>query len=606
MAFTQLTDDLAIIAALSDLPNDTDGLTAAQLKAKFDEAAGLIKTYINDTLLDEIASVTDGSSGADNIGSTAIAGVTGTTVQAQLESLASLLDTEEAALVTHKSSNDHDGRYFTETELGATTDSASGADKIGSTAISGVTGATVQAQLESLASLLDTEEAALVTHKTSSDHDGRYFTETELGATTDSASGADKIGSTAIEGVTGATVQAQLEDLASMGLKDLNVYALAAISAGDMVGVYNDNEYAAATEDITVSSSGDCGWSPDGEYVAVTVVSSPYLKILKRKGDDFEALSNPATMPGSCFCPTFSPCGTYLAIGLTSSPYLYIYKRDGDTFTKLDNPASLPSAGMQVTEWSPDGRYLAVGGGTGGSLLAIYERDGDTFTKLSDPADMPPGAVNGMSFSSDGKYLAIAHGNSPYILIYKRNVSTFTKLATVDSMPGTSYCIKFSPDGDYLAVGSSSGQHAYVYKRTGDSFSLINHGYPGDVYGNGSTKACDWSPDGDYVYFGSDNDPWLQIYKRTGDYFYLTGNPSSTATNDIDFLRISPDGRYLAYCFNDGDYFHIKIISKAATRQAIPIPGDIPKDVAEYGIAKTSAAAEALVKVRVLFIQNRN
>lgn len=47
-------------------------------------------------------------------------------------------------------SHTHDDRYFTETELGATTDSASGADKIGATAIAGLTGATVQALLEAL------------------------------------------------------------------------------------------------------------------------------------------------------------------------------------------------------------------------------------------------------------------------------------------------------------------------------------------------------------------------------------------------------------------------------------------------------------------------
>lgn len=51
MAITEFTDDLGIIAALDDEPNDTGGLTAAQLKAKFDEGPKAIQTYINDTLL---------------------------------------------------------------------------------------------------------------------------------------------------------------------------------------------------------------------------------------------------------------------------------------------------------------------------------------------------------------------------------------------------------------------------------------------------------------------------------------------------------------------------------------------------------------------------
>ncbi len=47
----ELTTDLNIIASLSDRPNTDDGLSAAQLKAKFDEAGNAIKTYINGSLI---------------------------------------------------------------------------------------------------------------------------------------------------------------------------------------------------------------------------------------------------------------------------------------------------------------------------------------------------------------------------------------------------------------------------------------------------------------------------------------------------------------------------------------------------------------------------
>lgn len=54
MSIPKLTTDLAVIQKLSDLPNATDGLTADQLKAKFDEAALEIQTYINEKLLPAI------------------------------------------------------------------------------------------------------------------------------------------------------------------------------------------------------------------------------------------------------------------------------------------------------------------------------------------------------------------------------------------------------------------------------------------------------------------------------------------------------------------------------------------------------------------------
>lgn len=54
MSIPKLTADLAVIQKLSDLPNATEGLSAEQLKAKFDEAAETIQTWINETLIPAI------------------------------------------------------------------------------------------------------------------------------------------------------------------------------------------------------------------------------------------------------------------------------------------------------------------------------------------------------------------------------------------------------------------------------------------------------------------------------------------------------------------------------------------------------------------------
>lgn len=51
---TDLTANVNNIQALSDKPNTADGLTAQQLKEKFDKAGGDIKEYINGTLIPEV------------------------------------------------------------------------------------------------------------------------------------------------------------------------------------------------------------------------------------------------------------------------------------------------------------------------------------------------------------------------------------------------------------------------------------------------------------------------------------------------------------------------------------------------------------------------
>lgn len=54
MAIPKMTDDLNIIQALSDLPNAEDGLTAEELKQRFDQAGLLIQDYLNNKLIDAI------------------------------------------------------------------------------------------------------------------------------------------------------------------------------------------------------------------------------------------------------------------------------------------------------------------------------------------------------------------------------------------------------------------------------------------------------------------------------------------------------------------------------------------------------------------------
>lgn len=54
MAIAQFSKDMAIIQKLDDEPNDVGGLSAAELKAKFDEGGEAIKKYINNTLLPNV------------------------------------------------------------------------------------------------------------------------------------------------------------------------------------------------------------------------------------------------------------------------------------------------------------------------------------------------------------------------------------------------------------------------------------------------------------------------------------------------------------------------------------------------------------------------
>jgi hypothetical protein len=66
MALTKITDDLNVIQKLDNEPNDVGGLTPDVFKAKFDEGANKLKSFINDTMMQEIDNVFENKANKDD------------------------------------------------------------------------------------------------------------------------------------------------------------------------------------------------------------------------------------------------------------------------------------------------------------------------------------------------------------------------------------------------------------------------------------------------------------------------------------------------------------------------------------------------------------
>lgn len=168
MAFTQKTDFTFkhVDQAGTEF---TGGGDVTTVKTKLDSQSKELRDYINDVLLPELQAVTDGDSGADNVGMTPItetgaANTVQTIVEALITLLKSVTDSNSGAdligmtpITETGSANRVQAVIETLiTKLKATTDSASGADLIGATAIAGLTGSTTQAIMESLKNKIDT------------------------------------------------------------------------------------------------------------------------------------------------------------------------------------------------------------------------------------------------------------------------------------------------------------------------------------------------------------------------------------------------------------------------------------------------------------------
>lgn len=83
MPFERFLKNMEIVAQLDDEPNDVGGLTAGELKEKFDEGGQAVKEYLNGTLLPGL----EGEAAAGDIGALPFGKVTGTDVQTQLRQI---------------------------------------------------------------------------------------------------------------------------------------------------------------------------------------------------------------------------------------------------------------------------------------------------------------------------------------------------------------------------------------------------------------------------------------------------------------------------------------------------------------------------------------
>ena len=113
MAISSFSDDVNVIAALGDNPNTDNSLSAAQLKAKFDYAANLIKTYINNTLVGAINGNTSAIAGkADAATTLAGYGITDAMTASSINSALALKQNLITVTDTPPTSDSPDGIYL--------------------------------------------------------------------------------------------------------------------------------------------------------------------------------------------------------------------------------------------------------------------------------------------------------------------------------------------------------------------------------------------------------------------------------------------------------------------------------------------------------------
>ena len=115
---------------------------------------------------------------------------------------------------------------------------------------------------------------------------------------------------------------------------------------------------------------------------------------------------------------------------------------------------------VNSTDWSPDGKYLAIGGEyrADGHEILVYSFDGSTLS--ADPItsrDFVGNYVLSVAWSPDGKHLAIGgDGSGNDLYVYRFDGSVLSESFISRAYGGDIQSVSWSPDGNYLAVGGHS------------------------------------------------------------------------------------------------------------------------------------------------------
>jgi dipeptidyl aminopeptidase/acylaminoacyl peptidase len=128
----------------------------------------------------------------------------------------------------------------------------------------------------------------------------------------------------------------------------------------------------------------------------------------------------------------YSPDGNFIAFSMNTSPFIQILSRSGTTFTRILSAqiTTLPVNDCFDVSWTSDGQYLiaAHARGTGNdNSYSIYRVNGTgtsaTFTRISNPATINPTTTGwGCAVSpNNNRYILISHIGNPAAVFYRND-----------------------------------------------------------------------------------------------------------------------------------------------------------------------------------------
>jgi hypothetical protein len=343
---------------------------------------------------------------------------------------------------------------------------------------------------------------------------------------------------------------------------------------------------------LVVSSTGyntndgqSCDWHPSGQWLACVGVPPIAGAIFdfSSAGTVFYHINpqNAINHGGTLYSTRWHPSGNYLAYaGNTSSGIqgrvVFFNTKTGYKSVLNSSANIILGANARAVEWSPNGKYLTVGGFGVSNVdhVKTFSFDGYALWALPNGnityTPNPAGNVQTLHWHPSGRYLAIggtsASGTSISTQVYYFNPQSqsFYLLPGCNTIFGdTVRGIHWHPSGEYLALSGERNNNINIrtYSFNGQSLSQTSSIHSGSLALDMWTNDCKWSPDGAYLAIGEiplepgvvppGDSQFLRVFSFLEN--RLKEIASYDHVDDVRGIAWSPDGRFISICGDPSD-----------------------------------------------------